>query len=192
MTEIRIRFSRPRRQGTTEPAQPPTGTDGVVESDDGLFQIGLEDDAAEPFPSRTFAAVASQTRRGQTTFQTGRSPGIGQAAYAAPAHSSHFTGAQPASSTTSNSTSGKLAALEQGRRVYRMTMVIQNLGAEIKRELTCLPLNEEGAEHGQTKKQTPAHDYPQAAREAQICLPEGVAAGHHPAAICKDGGVVAG
>jgi hypothetical protein len=34
-----------------------------------------------------------------------------------------------------------------------MTMVIQNLRAEIKRELTCLPLKEEGAEHGQAKKQ---------------------------------------
>jgi hypothetical protein len=68
MTEIRIRFSRPRRQGTTEPAQPPTGTDVVVERDDGLFQIGLDDDAARPFPSRTFAvaAVAAQTRRGKT------------------------------------------------------------------------------------------------------------------------------
>jgi hypothetical protein len=45
MTEIRIRFSRPRRQGTTEPAQPPTGIDIVVERDDRLFQIGLDNDA---------------------------------------------------------------------------------------------------------------------------------------------------
>jgi len=65
-----------------------------------------------------------------------------------------FTGTQPASSTTSNAARGKPAALEQGRKVYRMTMVIQNLGAEIKRELTCLPLKEEGAEHGRTKEQT--------------------------------------
>jgi hypothetical protein len=42
--------------------------------------------------------------------------GAGEAAYAAPAHSSHFTGAQPAPSTTSNAARGKLAALEQGRR----------------------------------------------------------------------------
>ena len=44
----RIRFSRP--QGTTEPAQPPTDT-VVVERDDGLFQIGLDDDAALSPPS---------------------------------------------------------------------------------------------------------------------------------------------
>jgi hypothetical protein len=33
--------------------------------DDGLFQIGLDAAAAGPFPGRTFAAVARQTRRGQ-------------------------------------------------------------------------------------------------------------------------------
>ena len=43
MTEIR--FSRPRRPGTTAPAQPPIGIDIVVERDDGLFQIGLDNDA---------------------------------------------------------------------------------------------------------------------------------------------------
>ena len=106
----RIRFSRPRRQGTTEPAQPPTGTDVVVERDDGLFQIGLDDDAALSPPS------PRRRGGGKTRCQWAARQGSGEAAYAAPAHSSHFTGAQLASSTTSNAARGKPAALEQGKK----------------------------------------------------------------------------
>ena len=43
---------------------------------------------------------------------------------------------------------GQTGGVGTGQKTHRMTIVIQKLGAEIKRELTCLPLNEEGAEHG--------------------------------------------
>jgi hypothetical protein len=55
---IRVRVAR-RRKPAKPAAWLPIGTD-VVERDDGLFQIGLDDDAAGPFPGRTF--VAAQTR----------------------------------------------------------------------------------------------------------------------------------
>jgi hypothetical protein len=54
MTEIR-----------TGPARHDRARNGTEERDEGLFQIGLEGDAAGPFPSRTFAAVAVQTRQEQ-------------------------------------------------------------------------------------------------------------------------------
>ena len=46
------------------PQSPPIVVD-LVERDDGLFQIGIGDDAAGPFPSRSFAqAVAAQASSG--------------------------------------------------------------------------------------------------------------------------------
>jgi hypothetical protein len=58
---IRVRVAR-RRKPAKPAAWLPIGTD-VVERDDGMFQVGIDDDAAGPFPSSTFAAaVAAQTR----------------------------------------------------------------------------------------------------------------------------------
>jgi len=52
-----------RNSETSEQAAALPADSIVVETDDGLFQIGLDDDAAGPFPSSTFAAaVAAQTR----------------------------------------------------------------------------------------------------------------------------------
>jgi hypothetical protein len=72
MIGIRVSSASRARAGKARQsrAQPPPGTDLVVERDDGLFQIGLEDDPAGPFPGRTFAAVAAQTRRGQNGVPT--------------------------------------------------------------------------------------------------------------------------
>ena len=61
MIERRIRIRAPRK--IPEPlAAPVLPTDVIIERDDGLFQIGLADDAPGGFPTRSFA-VAFAARR---------------------------------------------------------------------------------------------------------------------------------
>lgn len=43
------------------PQSPPVAAD-VVERDDGAFQIGWHDDAAGPFPNRSFAQAVAEQR----------------------------------------------------------------------------------------------------------------------------------
>jgi len=58
MRSVRIRF-RPRKP--PEQVVPISAAPDVIQRDDGMFAIGLGDDAAGPFPTMWFAlAVAAQ------------------------------------------------------------------------------------------------------------------------------------
>ena len=71
MTEIRIASASRARAGKARHSRPSRRPAPTLSRDDGLFQIGLDDDAAGPFPSRPFAAaVAARTRRGQNAVPT--------------------------------------------------------------------------------------------------------------------------
>ncbi|MGV7218489.1 hypothetical protein [Bradyrhizobium sp. UFLA05-112] len=61
---IRVRFSRPRK--IVEPiTPPPVVSPDVIQRDDGMFQIGVADDAPGPFESRAFAAAVAATNGGR-------------------------------------------------------------------------------------------------------------------------------
>ena len=100
----------------TEPAQPPTGNDVVVERDDGLFQIGLDNDAAGWFPCRTFAAVDPQTQWAQNAVDNSYGPLDGDRAHGLRSTSTQLplTGAHSASSKDGPRSRARLSGSELG------------------------------------------------------------------------------
>ncbi|HWX30554.1 MAG TPA: hypothetical protein VNZ53_24320 [Steroidobacteraceae bacterium] len=97
---------------------------------------------------------------------------------------------------TSNATFWTKVALELGQRSFALTTVMYKLRRRTSSaETAYLPRQKEGPNLAKAKSKETSHQHTAIRKQRakrKVRLPERAAAGHRPAPICKDGGVVAG